>query len=97
MPDRYALRYSIEFDRDLDTISAYDGPIIRAAIEVLRDQAEQTTRHRRPLRRQVSWCPDATWQLRIGAYRIFYSVREGTVSLLRVTLKERRTTEEMGR
>jgi hypothetical protein len=97
MPRHYTLRYSLELDRDLDEIPAYDGPIIRAGVVVLRDQAERPTRNRRPLESQVSWCPDATWQLRLRQYRVLYSVHEHTVSLLRVTLKERRTTEEMGR
>jgi mRNA-degrading endonuclease RelE of RelBE toxin-antitoxin system len=97
MSSRYELRYAIEFDRDLDGLLAYDGPVVRAAVLVLRDQAEQPTRHRRPLLREVSWCPEATWQLRVGPYRVLYSVAEGTVRLLRVTLKDRRTTEEMGR
>jgi mRNA-degrading endonuclease RelE of RelBE toxin-antitoxin system len=97
MPHRYDLRYAVEFDRDLDEIPPYDGPIVRAAVLVLQHQAEQPGRNRRPLKLPVSWCSDATWQLRVGQYRVLYSVHERTVSLLRVTLKERRTTEEMGR
>ena len=93
----YELRYSVEFDADLDAIPAYEGPIIRAAVLLLRHQAEQPARNRRPLLKQISWCPDATWQLRVREYRVLYSVRDGTVSLLRVTLKARSTTEEMGR
>ncbi len=96
MPPRYELRYTVEFDRDLDEIPAYDGPVIRSAVLVLRDQAEHPVRNRRPLERQISWCLDATWQLQVGRYRVLYSVHQHTVSLLRVTLKERRTTEEMG-
>jgi mRNA-degrading endonuclease RelE of RelBE toxin-antitoxin system len=97
MPLKYDLRYAVDFDRDLDEIPAYDGPIIRAVVLLLKHQAEQPTRNRRPLVKPVSWCPYATWQLRVGQYRVLYSVHERTVCLLRVTLKERRTTEEMGR
>ena len=97
MSRQYELRYTLEFDRDLDGIPPYDGPIIRTAVLVLGHQAEQPTRNRRPLMRPVSWCSDATWQLRIGQYRVLYSVHERKVSLLRVTLKGRGTTEEMGR
>jgi mRNA-degrading endonuclease RelE of RelBE toxin-antitoxin system len=97
MPPRYDLRYTVEFDRDLDEIPAYDGPIIRAAVMILRDQAEHLARHRRPLEKQISWCPDATWQLRVRHYRVLYVVHQRTVSLLRLTLKGRHTTEEMGR
>jgi hypothetical protein len=32
MPPRYELRYTVEFDRDLDEIPAYDGPIIHGAV-----------------------------------------------------------------
>ena len=97
MSRRYELRYTVEFDRDLDEIPPYDGPIIRAAVLVLQNQAEQPTRNRRPLLRPVFWCSDANWQLRVGQYRVLYSVQERAVSLLRVTFKGRRTTEEMGR
>jgi mRNA-degrading endonuclease RelE of RelBE toxin-antitoxin system len=97
MSNRYQLRYSVAFDRDLDDVSPYDATVIRAAVLLLRDQAEVPTRSRRPLTSPVSWCPDASWQLRVRDYRVLYRVQMGLVSLLRVTFKGRKTTEEMGR
>ena len=97
MPDRYELRYAIAFDEDLDAMSAYDGPVIRAAIQPLRHEAEVRTKNRRPLGQRVSWCPEASWQLRVQQYRVLDDVQPGVVMLLRVTLKGRQTSEEMGR
>jgi mRNA-degrading endonuclease RelE of RelBE toxin-antitoxin system len=94
---RYPLRYSTAFDEDLDSVTPYDAPIIRAAVLLLRDQAESPTRNRRPLADPITWCPDASLQLRIRDYRVLYDVRLGVVRLLRVTFKGRKTTEEMGR
>jgi mRNA-degrading endonuclease RelE of RelBE toxin-antitoxin system len=97
MPDRYELRYAKAFDADLDEVAAYDAPIIRAAVLLLRHQAEVPTRNRRPLARQIWWCPEASWQLRVRDYRVLYEVRGSLVTLLRVTFKGRKTSEEMGR
>jgi mRNA-degrading endonuclease RelE of RelBE toxin-antitoxin system len=96
MSPRYELRYSIAFDSDLDRVTAYEAPIIRAAVLLLCEQAETPTRNRRPLANPIAWCPDASWQLRVRGYRVLYDVRLGVVRLLRVTFTGRKTTEEMG-
>jgi hypothetical protein len=46
---------------------------------------------------RISWCPAASWQLRVRQYRVLSDVQLGIVSLLRVTFKGRQTSEEMGR
>ena len=96
MDHRYDLDFSPQFDTDLSRLDAFVYPRIRAAVLLLRDQAEIPTRNRRPLRATVWWCPEATWQARVGDFRILYRVEEHAVYLLRVRLKGSRTTEEMG-
>lgn len=93
---RYELLYSSEFDRDLEALGAYNGPIVRAALILLSEQAELESRNRRHLAKPLSWCPEATWQVRVGNYRVLYRVDAGKVKILRVRFKGIRTSEEMG-
>ena len=93
---RYELNYDPGFDADLARLDAFAYPTIKSAVALLIHQAEIITRNRRPLRARVSWCPEASWQLRVGALRVLYDVRDHQVFLLRVVLKGSRTTEEMG-
>ena len=97
MGSPYAILYARAFDQDLDDVPVYDAVIIRTSVALLSHQAETITRNRRPLASPVSWCPEAGWQLRVGAYRVLYSVESGAVQVLRLTFKGRKTTEEMGR
>jgi mRNA-degrading endonuclease RelE of RelBE toxin-antitoxin system len=94
---RYELRYDAAFLEDERGVaSAFELPMILAAVGHLADQAEVETQRRRRLARPVSWCVEATWQLKIGSYRVLYRVDGGTVSLLRLRFKGSKTTEEMG-
>jgi mRNA-degrading endonuclease RelE of RelBE toxin-antitoxin system len=96
MAHRYELNFAPIFDADLAQLDAFVYPRIRAALLMLRDQAEARTRNRRPLRKRVWWCPTATWQARVGDFRILYRVAGHSVQLLRVKWKGTKTTEEMG-
>jgi len=69
----------------------------RRRVAILAFQAETETRNRKRLARPISWCPEATWQLRVRKYRILSRVEGGTVLVLRLTFKGTQTTEEMGR
>jgi mRNA-degrading endonuclease RelE of RelBE toxin-antitoxin system len=93
----YVLLYARAFDRDLDGIPAYDAVIVRTRVAVLAQQPEVEARNRRRLGAPVAWCPEATWQLRVGDYRVLYRVDRALVRVLRLTFKGRKTTEEMGR
>src|SRR5262245_20507057 len=94
---RYDLRYADEYLQDLRELPrSYDLPLITKAVAALAYQAEMTTRNRRGLITQISWCPAATRQQKVGGYRILYRVDDGVVSVLRVRFKGSRTTEEMG-
>jgi len=90
------LDFSSLFDTDLSRLDAFVYPQIRSAVSLLRDQAEIPSRNRRALRATIWWCPEATWQARVGDFRILYRVEGHTVCLLRVRLKGSRTTEDMG-
>jgi mRNA-degrading endonuclease RelE of RelBE toxin-antitoxin system len=96
MAARYELTYDRSFDEDLAALDAYVYPAIRATLIQLADQAEVVARHRRPLARPISWCPEATWQLRVGDFRVLYRIDGGVVRVLRVAFKGSGTTEEMG-
>jgi mRNA-degrading endonuclease RelE of RelBE toxin-antitoxin system len=93
---RYRLQYSSAYIEDFKALEAFDRAKVRNAVLALGDQAEVPTRNRRPLMSPVSWCPEATWKLRIEDYRLFYRVDAATVFVLRVRFKGSRTIEEMG-
>ena len=93
---RYHIRYSSEYIEDYRALEAFDRAKVRDAVLILTDQAEIATRNRRQLAAPVSWCPDATWKLRIEDYRVLYRVEAGTVFVLRVQFKGSGTIEEMG-
>ncbi len=95
------MRFRLEYDQaafdDIDDVDAFDLPIIRKAIDLLKDQADVRTRNRRPLEQTVSWCPEATWQVRVRGHRLLYCFDRGTVRVLRVRWKGSLTTEEIER
>jgi mRNA-degrading endonuclease RelE of RelBE toxin-antitoxin system len=94
------MRFRLEYDQaafdDIDDVEAFDAPIIKKGIGVLEDQADVPTRNRRPLQRRITWCPQATWQLRVRGYRVLYRIDGGTVLVLRVRWKGPLTTEQAG-
>jgi hypothetical protein len=94
---RFRLEYDGEAYDDLDDVDSFDLPSLRRAIALLTQQPDVSTRNRRPLARPVSWCPEATWQQRVGGYRILYCFGVGVVRILRVKWKGSMTLEEVGR
>jgi len=96
MPPPYELLYDRGYLDDLQAIDPFDIPIVREALLRLEHQAEQQTRNRRRLRLPISWCPAATWQVRVRDYRVLYDVQGGTVTILRLRFKGSSSTEEMG-
>ena len=64
----------------------------------LAHQAETETTNRKRLNPSQGLppeYPDPTWEIRVGAYRVLYTVEQQTVTILGVKLKERRTTGEI--
>jgi mRNA-degrading endonuclease RelE of RelBE toxin-antitoxin system len=92
---RYFLEWDPRAERDVDELRVFDARQIVAAIGDLQYEAETRTRQRKPLRNVIPSVPDASWEVRVGEYRVFYEVRKDqTVRVLRVILKGRRTTDE---
>jgi len=91
----------LEYDQaaydDIDELDSFDLPIVRKGIETLEEGADVPARNRRPLARPVSWCLEATWQLRVRDYRLLYRIDGSTVRILRLRWKGPLTTEEAGR
>lgn len=71
------MRYDIQIEPDawdhLESLSAYHRGIVVSAIEVqLQHTPTVETRHRKPLIAN----PLATWELRVGDFRVFYDAIE---------------------
>jgi mRNA-degrading endonuclease RelE of RelBE toxin-antitoxin system len=91
------LRFAATYLLELRELPVFDRAKIQAAVgHSLTTDADNPSRNRRPLKAQISWCPEAKWQLRVGNYRVLYSVDPTGVEILRVRFKGRRSTEEMG-
>ena len=74
----YKIAVTEEAQTDLGYYTAFERKIIVSQIrERLSDQPKVETKNRKQLREN----PIASWELRIGKYRVFYDVPE-TVSLL---------------
>jgi mRNA-degrading endonuclease RelE of RelBE toxin-antitoxin system len=68
----------------------------RVAISIwaLEHEAETPTRNRKRLRQPIAGIPGASWELRVGDYRVLYEVRKDRiVRVLRVILKGRMTMD----
>jgi mRNA-degrading endonuclease RelE of RelBE toxin-antitoxin system len=78
---------------EFETFRAFDRPRIRRAVDELAEKAEVETTNRKPLREPLQLLPEATWEVRVGPFRVLYRFDDGTVIVLRVILK-RGTTEE---
>jgi mRNA-degrading endonuclease RelE of RelBE toxin-antitoxin system len=75
---------------------AFDQRALVVAIRELAHQAETVTRNRRRLREPLDDLPEATWQLHVGKYRVFYEVVEGRIArVLRVIIKQGTTAESL--
>jgi mRNA-degrading endonuclease RelE of RelBE toxin-antitoxin system len=95
VPGPYRLEVESRVEEELDALRAYDArPIVRA-IEELEYQAEFETRNRKPLRKPIAELPSASWEVRVGDYRVLYQLRKDrTVKVLGVIFKGRLTTDE---
>ena len=85
---------------ELAALSAFQRRIVVDNVEdQLRYQPDVETRNRKPLREPLKELPQASWELRIHAYRVLYWIPDGrTVAVLRVILKGTETlTEAVGK
>jgi mRNA-degrading endonuclease RelE of RelBE toxin-antitoxin system len=69
----YQIEVSEDARADLSYYSAFERKIITSEIRVqLAHQPQVETKNRKPLRDN----PIASWELRVGKYRVFYEVAE---------------------
>jgi len=93
----YTVVWSYEALDDFERLHVRHQRVVRAAAQGLcySPTAHRTT-HRKPLTEPLDELPDLTWELRVGAFRVLFSVDEvaRNVLVLRVILKGRWTTAE---
>lgn len=83
----HEIDFSEDAERHLDRLTARERGILLDAIdEQLIHQPTQQTRRRKRLRPN----PLATWELRVGDFRVFYNVEEerNTIVIIAVGIKE---------
>jgi mRNA-degrading endonuclease RelE of RelBE toxin-antitoxin system len=69
----WTLTFASAYVVDLRALPVFDHARIQAAVSTsLPAEPDRPARHRRALKAPVSWCPNATWQLRVGDYRVLY-------------------------
>jgi mRNA-degrading endonuclease RelE of RelBE toxin-antitoxin system len=97
---RPAMAYSIEFSEDaqrhLHQLTARDRAILLDAVEQhLARQPTKVTRKRKLLRAN----PLATWELRVGQFRVFYNVEDEKliVIVIAIGIKDRNLPTSTGR
>ena len=94
-PSRYVVDLEWSAERELDELRAFDARSIVRAIWALESEAETVTRHRKPWRKPIAGLPGASWEVRVGDYRVLYDVKKDRrVSVLRVIFKGRMAMEE---
>lgn len=82
----YTIEFSEDTERHLDQLRAYDRAIVIADIkEQLRYEPAVPTRRRVRLRETVL----ASWELRVGDFRVFYNVVEERATVLIVAVGEK--------
>ncbi|HEV8718135.1 MAG TPA: type II toxin-antitoxin system RelE/ParE family toxin [Candidatus Binatia bacterium] len=97
----YRIEYAEGVADDLANLRAYDRKHILDRLEKqLKDEPTKKTRNRKPLPGLIPpWeYLEPVWELRIGAYRIFYDVDEGNrlVMIRAIRYKpSHKTTEEI--
>jgi hypothetical protein len=95
----FALDPAPAFSDDLEIVDPFYLGQIHRAVEQLRHEPTAVTRNRKPLKRPVPCCPEATHELRVGEFRVLYRPAEPRVHLLRLGRKahERLLPVRMGR
>ena len=90
----YEIDLALEARLELRGLRPFDARPLYRAIEDLRWHAETVTRNRKPLREPLEELPEASWEVRVGMYRVLYKIVGLTVGVLRVILKDHETTSE---
>jgi mRNA-degrading endonuclease RelE of RelBE toxin-antitoxin system len=72
---RYVVKLERRAEEELDEVRAFEARAIVRAIWALENEAETVTRHRKPLRQPIAVLPHASWEMRVGDYRVLYEVK----------------------
>ena len=94
----YEIDWSERAKADIRRLRAFYRPPIMAAVAELEYEAETETRNRKRLRPGEDIppeYPDPTWEIRVGAHRVLYSVEAKTARILSVKLKGSQTTGDI--
>jgi len=94
----YTIEWAEEAKEELRVLRSFLRRPIRVAVVELAHEAETETTNRKklaPSQGLPPQYPDPTWEIRVGAHRVLYTVEQQTVTILGVRLKERRTTSEI--
>jgi len=97
----YEIKYGGEFLNNLKGLSAFRRRVILDTIdEHLRHQPSQETRNKNTLKGVLPpwYHEEPIWELRIGEYRVFYDVDEGTKCVTVQAVRHKpphKTTEEI--
>ncbi len=95
---RYEIQFTAAAHADLDTLRPFDRAAIFDAIEAsLRFEPTTRARNRRPVE-PVGQPAELgiTWELVVGAFRVFYDVEPyAAVIVIRIVRKGRRTTDDI--
>ena len=90
----YEIVWSPDARDDLKRLPAFHRPTIVTAVEALELLATSPSRHRKPLLARLELLPEASWEVRVGTWRVLYRLDDArTVTVLRVILKGTVTTE----
>lgn len=90
----YGIDLADEVRIELRRMRPFDARPVYRAIQELRHQAETASRNRKSLQEPLDELPEASWEVRVGRYRVLYKISGLTVGVLRVILKERETIRE---
>lgn len=90
----YSIEVAPEAQSELRRLRPFDARPVYRAVAELRSQARIETRNRKPLRSPLDALPEASWEIRVGRYRVLYAIAGLTVRVLRVIVKGRETLSE---
>jgi mRNA-degrading endonuclease RelE of RelBE toxin-antitoxin system len=91
----YKIKFKTEALIDLEEVGAYQRAIIVDAIEKNLHYEPTTLSRNRKIMGRTGRALDvgATWELRVGKFRVYYDVGPGAVVVIRVVEKGSRTTD----
>jgi mRNA-degrading endonuclease RelE of RelBE toxin-antitoxin system len=95
----YEIRIGRSAERDIAGLRAFDRARLYREIreQLTHEPAVETARRKRLVPTTETEAAGITWELRVGAFRVFYDVDDGRVVVLvvKIARKGRKTTREI--